>query len=694
MTHSQQSDERSVQPAEQSGTENTVVPDPTAAPTDAPDHLVESPAAGDADASGAAPTASTDAETGEPADAPDNGRRENDQPTTFTEDAADADAPAEATPREPERVTEPASEPASAPESGDDRPVDPTADDESDTSSLEHPSAEPGGPAPEDAASRADSADAAPDENASVEPASPATDASAPANEAVTTKAPAAPSAPEPSAAPTPAAAAPHPAAPHPPAPRPGAPRPGAPGVATPKPGAPRPGPRATPHPAPPTPAAVRGPHPETSSLPVIAPPTPSMTPEEAARWGRVDADGTVYLIVEGQEQVAGQYPGAPAEEALAYFVRKFDEVRGKVELLEQRVFAHAPSADMRRTIDHAREQLAERAMVGDVRDLEQRLDVLVEKVTELEGEEKKVHEQARQEAVSAREAIVVEAEELAGKDPSTVQWKASSTRMNELFDAWKSAQKSGVRLPRSAEDGLWKRFRTARTTFDKHRRAFFSQLDDTNATARREKEKLIAEAEALAGSTDWGATAGEYRRLMDRWKASPRASRKDDDALWARFRAAQDTFFSARSQANAAVDAEFSENLKVKEQLLREAQGLLPVTDLAAARKALGSIQERWEAAGKVPRGDMHRMESGMRSVEDAVQKAEREHWRRTDPETKARTNSALSQLESTIASLQDDLTAAESAGDQNRIAQARQALEARQQWLETLQRSAQDFR
>ncbi|OMH37230.1 DUF349 domain-containing protein [Tersicoccus sp. Bi-70] len=467
------------------------------------------------------------------------------------------------------------------------------------------------------------------------------------------------------------------------------APRPPAP-----KPGVPRPGPRATPRPGAPTPAAAAGSRPETSSLPVIAPPTPSMTPEEAARWGRVDADGTVYLIVDGQEQTAGQYPGAPAEEALAYFVRKFDEVRGKVELLEQRVFAHAPSTDMRRTIDHAREQLAERSMVGDVRDLEKRLDVLVEKVAALEGEERKAHDQARQEAVSAREAIVTEAEDLAGKDPSTVQWKASSTRMNELFDAWKTAQKSGVRLPRSAEDGLWKRFRTARTTFDKHRRAFFSQLDDTNATARREKEKLIAEAESLAGSTDWGATAGEYRRLMDRWKASPRASRKDDDALWARFRAAQDSFFSARSQANAAVDAEFGENLKVKEQLLREAQGLLPVTDLAAAHKALGSVQERWEAAGKVPRGDMHRMESGIRAVEEAVQKAEREHWRRTDPETKARTNSALRQLESTIASLQDDLNAAEAAGDGNRIAQARQALEARQQWLETLQRSAQDFR
>ncbi|WP_438816586.1 DUF349 domain-containing protein [Tersicoccus solisilvae] len=530
---------------------------------------------------------------------------------------------------------------APAESDGGERPVDPAADPDSDSSSLEQPSAEPGSTGPD--GTQDASHDAGADTVA------------------------------------TPPAATDRPASP-----APGGARPGPP-----KPAAPRPGPRPVPH-AP----AASGPRPETTSLPVIAPPTPSMTLEEASRWGRVDGDGTVYLTVDGQEQVAGQYPGASADEALAYFVRKFDEVRGKVELLEQRVFAHAPSTDMRRTIDHAREQLAERALVGDVRDLEHRLDALAEKIGALEGEEKQAHEQARREAVSAREAIVTEAEELAAKDPTTVQWKASSTRMNELFDAWKTAQKSGVRLPRSAEDGLWKRFRTARTTFDKHRRAYFSQLDDANATARKEKEKLIAEAESLSGSTDWGATAGEYRRLMDRWKASPRASRKDDDALWARFRAAQDAFFSARTAANAAVDAEFAQNLTAKEELLREAQGLLPVTDHAAARKALGSLQDRWEAAGKVPRGDMHRMESGFRAVEEAVQKAERDHWRRSDPETKARTNSALSQLESTIASLQDDLTAAESAGDASRVARARQALEARQQWLETLQRSAQDFR
>ena len=179
----------------------------------------------------------------------------------------------------------------------------------------------------------------------------------------------------------------------------------------------------------------------------------------------------------------------------------------------------------------------------------------------------------------------------------------------------------------------------------------------------------------------------------MDDWKASKRASRKDDDALWARFRAAQDKFFAARQAANEVLDEEFAANLVVKEELLKEAQGLLPVTDLAAARKALQSIRDRWEEAGKVPRADMGRMEAGIRKVEEAVKAAEDEHWQRSNPETKARTNSALSQLEATIASLEQDLADAEKAGNAKKIADAREALEARQQWLAMLQKSAQDF-
>lgn len=487
---------------------------------------------------------------------------------------------------------------------------------------------------------------------------------------------------PEPAAAAAPASV---PTSPAPAAPSPAAPSPAAPSPAAPSPAAFA----ARPKPQQATPAAL----PAQKPAAPVAPLVPSTSLAEAAKFGRAEPDGQVFLILDGEELPVGQYPGASQDEALAYFVRKFDDILAQIVLLEQRVEAKAPSTDMPKTAAHLRGQLAERNAVGDVKSAEQRLDALDAGIKSLQQAERAEHDAARAVELAAREAIVAEAEKLAGQDPATMQWKTGSTRMNELFENWKTAQKEGMRLGRATEEGLWKRFRSARTVFDRHRRAFFSQLDSTNAAAKASKEKLIAEAEALSSSTDWGVTAGEYRRLMDQWKAAPRASKKEDDALWTRFRAAQDAFFSARQQANEAIDAEYGANLVVKEQLIVEAKALLPIKDLAATKKALQSIRDRWEEAGKVPRNDMQRVEAGLRSVEDAVRKADDEHWKRTDPEAKARTNSALSQLEATIASLQDDLAAARSKGDAKKIKTTEEALAAREAWLDQIRRSANDL-
>ncbi|MBW4096371.1 MAG: DUF349 domain-containing protein [Acidobacteria bacterium] len=447
--------------------------------------------------------------------------------------------------------------------------------------------------------------------------------------------------------------------------------------------------------PAIPTPAAFAA-RPKSSVAAPSAPAQPSSSVDlvEAAKWGRATDDGHVVLLLNGEEVPVGQYPGASKDDALAYFARKFEDITAQITLLEQRVAANAPSLDMHKTVKHLRATLDERNAVGDVRGAEARLSSLDVAISALEKAERAASDQARAAELEAREALVAEAESIAGQEPADIQWKTSSARMNELFEAWKVAQKSGLRLGRGTEDALWKRFRAARTVFDRHRRAYFSALDSNNAAAKDVKEALIVKAEELANSTDWGQAAGEYRRLMDEWKSAPRANRKEDDALWARFRGAQDKFFAARDEANAVIDAEYGKNLVVKEALLREAQDILPVRDLAAAKKALQAIRERWEGAGKVPRADMARVEAGLRKVEEGVREAEDDNWRRSDPEAKARTSSALTQLEATIAGLRTELAKAEAAGDAKKIKAAREALEAREAWLVQIQKAAEDLR
>ncbi|QZN84278.1 DUF349 domain-containing protein [Cellulomonas sp. C5510] len=467
---------------------------------------------------------------------------------------------------------------------------------------------------------------------------------------------------------------------------------------------APAPAPAPRPGPRPPLPSAFKPrPRPTAGSAPspAAAPAVPVPVPDDsaeaaaAAQFGRVDDDGTVYVREGDDERAVGQFPGASADEALALYVRRFLDLQAKVALFEARLTATDLAVkEIDQTLAKLTEETAEPAAVGDLDGLRTRLDGLRAAAAERRAAVEAERAAARQAALEARTAIVERAEKIATTDPARMQWRPAGEQLRGLLDEWKDAQRSGPRIDRTSEEALWKRFSHARTTFDRERRHYFAELESRNAGAKAAKEEIVREAERLASSTDWGATAGAYRDLMARWKASGRASRADDDALWARFRAAQDAFFHARDEVNAATDREFRANLEVKEALLVEAEAIDPAKGLGQAKAALRSIQDRWEAAGKVPRADIQRVEGRLRAVEARVRDADQAEWRRTNPETRARAEGAAAQLENAIAQLEADLAKAQAGGDSRKVAEAQAALDARRSWLEQVQRAAQDSR
>ena len=422
------------------------------------------------------------------------------------------------------------------------------------------------------------------------------------------------------------------------------------------------------------------------------APAESAIDPEEAmaaAKWGRVDGEGRVYVQDGGTEREVGQFPDVPIAEAMAFYVRRFLDLKATVDLFTMRL----PQLSVREidsTVKSIGESLTAPAAVGDLDGLRARFDALRAVAAERRAAINAERAAAKEQALKDRTAIVERAEAIAAQDPGRTQWKSSGAELRELLEQWKGAQRRGPRLDRSTEDGLWKRFSHARTTFDRHRRQFFSELDARQAKVKEAKEALIRRAQELSASTDWAGTSAKYRALMEEWKRAGRASRKEDDALWARFRAAQQVFFDARRAKDEAVDAEFAENLKVKEALLAKAEALLPVKNVKAAKRALRPIQDAWEEAGRVPRNAVRRLEGRMRAVEDAIREAENAEWRRTDPETKARAEGLAGQLEDSIAELESDLAAARAAGDAKKIAEAEAALTARRAWLEQVRRSA----
>jgi hypothetical protein len=410
--------------------------------------------------------------------------------------------------------------------------------------------------------------------------------------------------------------------------------------------------------------------------------------PEAAgpATFGRVDSDGTVYVRTSAGERVVGQVPGVPADEALSFFTRRFEALELEVSLLERRIANGALSPDDAvASITKVRGAVAEARAVGDLDGLQSRLEALFPLIANQRAARKAERARQQEETRAAKERFVLEAERLASGD----DWRGGVNRFRVLLEEWKSLP----RLDRATDDALWHRFSSARTTYTRRRKAQFAQQNEQREAARVIKEKLVTEAEALAGSTDWGPTTGAFRDLMARWKAAGPAPRDVDELLWKRFRGAQDRFFMAKQATLSEQNAEFRVNAQAKEKLLAEAEALLPIRDSRAARASYRDILQRWSAIGKVPRDAIRPLESRLRAVENAIKAAEDERWQRTNPEAKARATDTAAKLEAQIAALEERAAQAEARGDHKAADEAAASAATYREWLAQAQRTASDL-
>jgi hypothetical protein len=405
---------------------------------------------------------------------------------------------------------------------------------------------------------------------------------------------------------------------------------------------------------------------------------------DDQAPWGRVDETGTVFVREGDGERAVGQYPDGSREEAMAYFQRKYVELAGQVTLLEQRIKRGTAAADVAKTIAALKTTVASANAVGDLPSLVARLDALDGAVGELTEKQTAETKAATDAALAERESLVVEAEALAAQDPAKAQWKQVSAALDEIFARWQKHQADGPRLPKNESNELWKRFRAARTIIETHRKAFFAELDSVHKDARNKKQELAEKAEALVSKGLDGIPV--YRALLDDWKSAGRAGKKFDDALWARFKAAGDALYSAKSEVDAKDNEEFGANLELKLALLTEAELLLTETDRVKAKDSLLAIQRRWDAIGKVPRENVKPIEDRLRKVEATVRKLDEDHWQKSNPERIARAEGLAGQLQDAIAKLETELAEAKAGGNASKVKDAEEALEARKGWLKAI--------
>ncbi|WP_448627465.1 DUF349 domain-containing protein [Geodermatophilus sp. URMC 64] len=433
------------------------------------------------------------------------------------------------------------------------------------------------------------------------------------------------------------------------------------------------------PEPPAPTPAAV----PTHAPNPAVEMPAPDPVPAAAAsdpgQWGRVDEDGTVYVrTAEGERAVGSWQAGDPAA-GLAHYARRYDDLATEVSLLEARLKAHTGNpSELKAKAQALADSIPTATAVGDLEGLAARARAMVGTADEAAAESRAEKAAARAAQIARKEALAAEAEQIAAESTS---WKAAGDRLKAIVEEWKTIRG----IDRKTDEALWSRFAAARDAFGRRRGAHFASLDAQRNEARAAKQELIAEAQRLSSSTDWGATSAAMRTLMDRWKAVPRTGRDGDDDLWKQFRAAQDVFFTARGEQDKARNAEQLANQQKKEELLAEAEKLDPTTDLRGAQNALRKIQERYDAIGHVPRGAMRSLEDRMQAVEQRIRGAADAGRARSAPE-----NPMVTSMRAAVTKAEEQLAKAEAAGDERRIEEARANLATRREWLAEAEKSA----
>jgi hypothetical protein len=173
----------------------------------------------------------------------------------------------------------------------------------------------------------------------------------------------------------------------------------------------------------------------------------------------------------------------------------------------------------------------------------------------------------------------------------------AIARRIHELQQQWRQA----ADVPRPQGEALWRRFKAAHDELWARCEAHFANQAEERAENLVKKTQLCERAEALAGSSNWVQTAEEIKTLQAQWKAIGPVTRGQEKAIWERFRAACDKFFTRRHDDLAKRKVMWAENFSKKEALCVKAEALADSTDWDAAAAELRRLQAEWKTIGAV---------------------------------------------------------------------------------------------
>ena len=206
--------------------------------------------------------------------------------------------------------------------------------------------------------------------------------------------------------------------------------------------------------------------------------------------------------------------------------------------------------------------------------------------------DEHKANLKAKNELCALAEEVVAALEKV---EPG--QWNSLTKRIGDLQEKWK---KIGFASKKDNQK-VYVRFRTACDKFYQAKRQYYADFKSLMQENLNKKLDLCEQAEKIKDSQDWKKTTDQLINLQNVWKTIGPVARKQSEAVWKRFRAACDEFFTNKAKHFGSEDEKFDENLRAKKALIEEIENYQS-QGAESDKAALEEFINKWNSVGFVP--------------------------------------------------------------------------------------------
>lgn len=201
---------------------------------------------------------------------------------------------------------------------------------------------------------------------------------------------------------------------------------------------------------------------------------------------------------------------------------------------------------------------------------------------------------------LEAKEAFCQAAEKLSENENVVEAFR----ELQKLHEQWKEFGP----VAKEFRDSIWDRFKAATAVINKKYQAYFEGQKEKQQENLAEKTKLCEQVEAIAGkevksSNEWNTLSTEIEEIQKTWRTIGFATRKENQKIYDRFRAACDNFFTRKREYYSQFKDSMNENMEKKLSLIEQAEVLKDSKEWKKTTEALIALQKQWKEIGAVPR-------------------------------------------------------------------------------------------